>query len=163
MKMLVRNKMMEPLNILLVGNNPIELSAVLEKLNQLRSRKLVINIAFDVKTILERLATFNPNFILIDDNIGRRELIDTVNKLSANRKTRNVPITVLKNSNYHEALASPGILDYILKQNISTDAIYNMVKNTLKFKRTQQYLLDAYKQRKKLIMKIQKRSLNLVS
>jgi CheY-like chemotaxis protein len=163
MKSLLRDKIAEPLNILLVGNNPIELGAVLAKLNQLRNRKVIIETAFDLKSSLERMVKFTPNFILIDDNIGKTELTETVNRFASNRKTREIPITVLKNSNYHESLASTSILDYILKQNLSADRFYNTVKNILKFKRTQRYLMDAYKHRKGLLMKLKTRSLNLVS
>jgi CheY-like chemotaxis protein len=153
----------EPVNILLIGNNPIEMGPVLEKLGQVRARKIITEIAFDLKSILERLASFHPNFILIDDNIGRHELIEAVNKLSSNRKTKDIPITVLKNSNYKESFASNSIQDYLLKQNLSTEALYNTIKNTLRFKRTQRYLLQAYKNRKGMLSKmLEKRVLNLI-
>ncbi|MFZ6011140.1 MAG: hypothetical protein ACOYXT_12410, partial [Bacteroidota bacterium] len=112
-------KASEPLNVLLIGNNPIDMSKTLEKLNQIHSRRIITEIAFDLRSLLERLMTFTPNFILIDDNIGKSELAETVNALSTARKTKGVPITVLKNSNYQEASVSSSILDYILKQNLS--------------------------------------------
>ena len=142
----------KPVNVLLIGNNPIEMGSILEKLNQVRNRRIITEIAFDLKSILERLLNFNPNFILIDDNIGRTELLETVNKLSSNKKTRDIPITVLKNSNYEEALGSTSILDYLLKQNLSADSLYNTVKNSLKFRRAQLYLYQAYKKRKGLLV-----------
>ena len=144
---------LEPLHILLVGNNPIEMGSVLEKLSKVRGQRIITEIAFDVKTILERLIRFRPNFILIDDNIGRSELIDTVKTLSSNSKTKDIPITVLKNSNYEESLGSSSILDYLLKQNLSSDDLYNTLKNSLKFKRTQQYLRLAYQKRKQQLLK----------
>lgn len=138
------------------------MSTVVEKLNQVRSRKVIIETAFDLKSILERLINFNPNFILIDDNVGHHTLVETIDQLSSNRKTKHVPITVLKNSNYHEALASASILDYLLKQNLSAEALFNTVKNALKFKRTQRFLYESYQKRKKLL-KLSSRPLNLVS
>ena len=105
------------LNVLLIGNNPIELGSVLDKLKQVRTQKIVTEIAFDLRTILERLIRFNPNFIFIDDNIGRTELQETLKQLSSNRKTKDIPITVLKSSNYQEAFGASSILDYLLKQN----------------------------------------------
>ena len=163
MKALLGNNIAEPLNILLVGNNPLELSLILTTLNQLRSRKIIIETAFDLKSSLERLVNFKPNFILIDDNIGRSELLETVNKLSSKRKTKDIPITVLKNSNYHESLASGSVLDYILKQNLSAERLCNTIKNALKFKRTQRYLLQAYNYPNGFMMRLKTRSLNLVS
>jgi CheY-like chemotaxis protein len=154
----------EPLNILLVGNNPIEMGSVLDKLQQVRKRKIITEIAFDINSLVERLVNFRPNFILIDDNIGRAELLNTVNKLSSNRKTKDIPITVLKNSNYRESLASSSILDYLLKQNLSAEALYNTIKNALRFKRTQRLLYKAYKERKGMMKKMLDKSvLNLIS
>jgi CheY-like chemotaxis protein len=160
---MTKNSVAEPVNILLVGNNPIEMGPVLEKLRQVRSRKIITEIAFDIKSIVERLVSFRPNFILIDDNIGKAELLETVNKLSSNRKTKNVPITVLKNSNYTESLASTSIQDYLLKQNLTAEGLYNTIRHTLRFKKTQRYLYEAYKNRKSLFKKmLKKKVLNLI-
>jgi hypothetical protein len=137
------------LNVLLIGNNPIELGSVLEHLKQVRTQKIIIEIAFDLKGIIERLVMFKPNFIIIDDNIGRVELRETVKKLSSIRKTKDIPITLLKTSNYHEAVESKSILDYLLKQNLSADALYNTVKNSLRFQKTQQYLQNIYQKKRK--------------
>ncbi len=138
-----------PLNVLLIGNNPMELGTVLDKLKEVRTQKIITEIAFDLRSILERLIRFNPNFIFIDDNIGRLELAETLKQLSSNRKTKDVPITVLKSSNYHEALGASSVLDYLLKQNLSADALYNTVKNSLRFRRTQLYLYKIYQKRKR--------------
>ena len=143
-----------PLNVLLIGNNPMELGTVLEHLKQVRAQKIVIEIAFDLKGIIERLVEFKPNFIFIDDNIGRVELRETVKRLSGNRKTKDIPITVLKSSNYHEALGTGSILDYLLKQNLSADALYNTVKKSLRFQKTQQYLQRIYQKRKTELLKL---------
>lgn len=143
----------EPLNVLLIGNNPIDLTKTLEKLNQIHGRRIITEIAFDLRSIVERLMKFHPNFILIDDNIGKSELHQTIHTLSKTRKTKDVPITVLKNSNYHEA-STIGILDYVLKQNFSAEAFYSILRNSLKFKRTQLYLYKAYQKRKRQLGKL---------
>jgi hypothetical protein len=138
----------KPLNVLLIGNNPIDMSRTLEKINDIRGRKIITEIAFDLRSIVERLIRFNPNFILIDDNIGRAELAETVNTLSHNRKTKDIPITVIKNSNYHESSLSNSVMDYILKQNFSSESLYTTLLNSLKFRKTQQYLYKVYQKRK---------------
>jgi DNA-binding NarL/FixJ family response regulator len=142
------SKASEPVNVLLIGNNPIDLSRTLEKINQLRGRKVITEIAFDLRSIVERLMRFTPNFILIDDNIGRAELAQAISALTKSRKTKNIPITVLKNSNYQEATPTSGVLDYILKQSFSPEALYSAIRNSLKFRRTQAYLYKAYRRRK---------------
>jgi CheY-like chemotaxis protein len=144
----------ESVNILLVGNNPIELSKILDTLQKLPGRKVITEIAFDLRSIWERLIRFSPNYILIDDNIGRSELGETVSTLLLDKRTKDVPITVLKNSNYQEALATSDIMDYVLKQNLTGDALYNTLKNSLKFRRAKQYLMDMYNRRKKEFLKL---------
>jgi CheY-like chemotaxis protein len=144
----------ERVNVLLIGNNPIEMGRVLNKLNQIRGQNITTEIAFDLKSILERLLRFKPTFILIDDNIGKSELLATVNTLSSNKRTKDVPITVLKNSNYREAIFATSILDYLLKQDLSSDALVNALKNSIKFRRTQRYLYQAYKKRKNQLLRV---------
>lgn len=161
MKSIFSNPSQSPLHVLVVGNNPIEMGSVLEKLHRVKKRKVVTEIAFDIRSTIERLVTFNPNFILIDDNLGKAELQETVNTLAASKKTRNIPITVLKNSNYREALTSEGILDYLLKQNLSTESLYSAIKNSLRMKKTQKLLLNLYQQKRGLL-KLGKRRLDLV-
>jgi len=151
---LQNTKALDPINILLIGNNPIEMGSVLEKLKQVRGQKIITEIAFDLRSILERLMRFNPNFIFIDDNIGKNELMETVKSLSANKKTKDIPITVLKNSNYHESLAASSILDYLLKQNLSPEDLYKTVKNSLRFRKTQLFLYQAYKKRKDQLLRV---------
>jgi len=163
MKSDVSKTLREPVNVLLVGNNPIDMGIVLEKLRHVRNRKVITEIAFDIRTIVERLVNFKPNFIIIDDNIGRDGLIETVNKLSSTRATKDVPITVLKNSNYRESLISAGVLDYVLKQNLSSDTLYNTIKSALRLKRTQRLLYKAYRRKKNLFKELApKQLLNLI-
>lgn len=144
----------EPIRVLLIGNNPIEMSSMLDTIAKVPGRKIVTETAFDVKSIVSRLIKFEPNFILIDDNIGRDELTHTIDSLTHHIKTKNVPITVIKNSNYTESIISPDILDYLLKKNITADSLYNAIKNTLKFKRTRQYLAEAYNRRKSMLLRL---------
>lgn len=136
-------------NLLLVGNNPIELSSILGKIQSIRGKKIITEIAFDLKSLFERLMSFKPDYILLDDNIGKAELTEALVALSQNRRTRDIPVTVLKNSNYQESMGSFGVLDYLLKQNISAESLLNTLKNSLKLRRTQLFLYKAYNLRKK--------------
>jgi len=141
------------LNVLVVGNNPIDLSHTFESLMKIREHKIMTEIAFDLTSILERLVYFRPNFIVIDDNIGRMELQLTVQALLKNRKTKDIPITVLKNSNYEEAL-NTGVMNYVLKKALTGESLYTALKNSVKFKKTQLYLQQAYAKRKGQMLRI---------
>lgn len=140
-------KSLKALRILVVGNNPIDLSKMAQKLESSAGQKIITEIAFDEQSISERLLRFTPSYILIDDNIGKAELQRVVKKLVNDRKTRDVAITVLKNSNYQEAI-STGVMDFMLKDNLTSDALYRAIQNSLKFRQTQLYLYQAYKRRK---------------
>jgi hypothetical protein len=146
----------EALNVLLIGNNPIEMGGILDKLNRIRSKKIVTEIAFDLKTIMERLAHFKPNYILIDDNIGKLELTQIVTTFCSNNRTKNIPMTVLKNSNYHESFISFCNLDYVLKQGWNAESLFISLKNSLKFKRTQLFFVNTYNNRKRSLLKLSK-------
>ena len=143
----------EQLNLLLVGNNPIELGSILGKIERIPGKKVMTEIAFDLKGLFERLMSFKPNFILIDDNIGRNELIEAIQALAQNKRTRDIPVTVLKNSNYQESLGASSIFDYVLKQNFSAESVLTSLRNSLKLRRTQLYLYKAYTHRKRQLMK----------
>lgn len=151
---LQKNAVTEVLNVLLIGNNPIEMGGILDKINRVRSKKIVTEIAFDLKTITERLAHFKPGYILIDDNIGKLELTQIVTTFCSNNRTKNIPITVLKNSNYHESFVSFCNLDYVLKQGWNAESLLISLKNSLKFKRTQLFFLNAYNNRKRPLLKL---------
>jgi CheY-like chemotaxis protein len=144
----------EPLHVLLIGNNPSDLGSVLEKLTQVRGQRIITEIAFDLRSIVERLIHFRPNFIFIDDNLGRPVLSEAVKALSVNRWTKNIPIAVLKNSNYKESMGANSIFDYVLKQNLSSEELYKTVRNALKLRRTQLYLYQAYQKRRRQLMNL---------
>jgi hypothetical protein len=99
------------------------------------------------------LGRFTPHFILIDDNIGKSALRLSVQALLRYRKTKNVPITVLKNSNYHEAINS-GVLNYILKENLTGESLYVALKNSIRFRQTQLFLHKAYRRRKGQLLRL---------
>ncbi|MBX2899323.1 MAG: hypothetical protein KF775_06720 [Cyclobacteriaceae bacterium] len=138
------------LNVLLVGNNPIDLSRTQQGLTEIQNHKVTTETAFDVLSINERLNRFSPNFILLDDNLGLVGLHTIVQTLQTHRKTRHVPITVLKNSNYEET-AHWGVLNYVLKQATTGEGLYKAFLNSLKCRRTQQNLRQAYQKRSRQV------------
>lgn len=148
-----REQVYENLHVLLVGNNPIELSRIFDTIRNVPGRKILTEIAFDIKTTLERLAHFQPNYILIDDNIGKLELKNTIKLLGKVKKTQNIPIAILKNSNYEEVF-SAGVMDYILKENINGQSLFTALSNSLKFRKTQLYLYKAMKRKKDQLRKL---------
>ena len=148
---------MKEFNILVVGNNPIDLSGIFQRLEEMVDQKFSTRAAFDWESIENRISTFKPHYVLIDDNIGREELEKTVIALSRHRKTKNAPITVIKNSNY-QSLVSSGIMDYILKDHSTGENLYRSFLNSIKFRKTQILLARAYHRRKRKIMDLMTQS-----
>jgi hypothetical protein len=139
-------------NVLVVGNNPIELGHIFDRLHGITERIVQTEMAFDLKTILERLVFFAPQHIIIDDNIGRRELHAMVSRLH-NKKTRHVPITILKNSNYQETIGA-GVMNFVLKQNLTSDSLYRELLNSLHFLESQRYWEKAFTKRKNQLSRL---------
>jgi hypothetical protein len=138
--------------VLVVGNNPIDLSGVANKL-LLRNHPIETETAFDLKSLRERIQYFIPDYIVLDDNLGRAELKAAVQWLLKDKRTRWVPITVLKNSNYIETIAS-GALNFVLKQNLTGEALLRAMTNSLKFRKTQLFLAEAYHNRKGHLLRL---------
>lgn len=145
--MITKIENLEKLQLLLVGNNPIELSKILDRLNEVKGGKINTAFAFDLKSSLQCLLTFKPSHILIDDNIGKSELSNSINRLQSRRKTKDIPITILKNSNYQETV-SWGALNFILKSNLTGELLYRSLLNSSKYRRAQLYFQQAYRKRK---------------
>lgn len=138
---------MESWNVLVVGNNPIELSQVYERLRGIPERNVLTEIAFNLRTLAASLLKFRPQHIVIDDNIGQEELKTILSTLLQEPDTSRVPVTVLKNSNYYE-LVGTGIMNYVLKQNLTSDKLYHELLNSQRYVETQQTLAEAYRLRK---------------
>lgn len=145
-----------PFNILLIGNNPRELSSVYNLLKKIKKREFITDIAFDLKNIFLRIARFRPNFILIDDALNKRQIKKLLNRLRRNKKTQDIPIAVLKSSNYNETL-NEGVSDFILKENMSSDSLYHSILNSIRFHKTYRYLRYAYRKRAWQLTKFFKR------
>jgi len=109
--------------------------------------------AFDLKSGLQRLAKFNAHFIILDDNLGRHELTHAVGSLSHYKKTKNVPVAVLKNSNYQEAFGGVA-MNYILKGDLSEKALYAAFRSSLISARAQSYLKEVYRKRRGQLMRL---------
>ena len=139
MKALFGKQQIKPLYLLLIGNNPIEMGDILLKIQQFPGKEIKTEIAFDLKSMQERLNSFAPDFIIIDDNIGKEPLAAMVASLINDKRTKASSITILKNSNYTESSVSVSILDYLLKQNFSIERLVNTIKNSLKIRRAQSF------------------------
>ena len=114
---------------------------ILNKIDQVNHPKINTEIAFNLRTMSLKLMEFEPHFVLMDDNIGKEELREAIDFFVQKRKSNDIPITILKNSNYQESVLTSNNLEYILKQNFSMDLLMYGFKNFLKNRRT---LMDLF-------------------
>ena len=131
----------DDINVLLVGNNPLEMSLVYEKLFDLKDKIKRIETAFSHADMLNKIHLNHPNCILLDDNMGIRPLksiVQTVNSLSKEA----ISITLMKSHNRQEVTS--GVHEYLLKEGINSTKVYKALRNALKFKRTQQFFRIKY-------------------
>lgn len=149
----METKVLQSWQLLLIGNNPIELSSVVDRLKEIRHQPIVAQFAFDLRSSLQCLSKFVPSYILIDDNIGTDELKETVQEFAHNRKTKGVPITIIKNSNYQATLFDTP-LDYVLKSNMSSDRILKTLNRSTTARDAQTFLKRAYQKRKGLLSQL---------
>lgn len=138
---------MNRFNVLLIGNNPIELSSIYERLMRLKDKKFIAETAFDLKSALKSRMKFKPSFILIDDNLGRTQLNQIVQALSSQKDTENIPITILKNSNSGYSVQEAQ--EYILKNNADGESIAKALFNSERLKKTQEFIKKTYSNNKK--------------
>ncbi|ADR21407.1 hypothetical protein MATR_09640 [Marivirga tractuosa] len=139
------------INVLLVGNNPIEMSFIYEKLYDLKHKIKNIETAFSHEDMLKKINIMHPNCLLLDDNIGLNPLkaiVNSVNQLG----TEAISITLLKSHNRQEITS--GVQGYLMKEGVDGIKIYNALRNALKFKKTQQFFRIKYYSGKRSIKRM---------
>lgn len=137
-------------NVLLIGNNPIDLHSIKNELEASQRSPFQIETAFDQKGVVQRLNHFRPAHILIDDNIGKRLLKNILDFLRTNNITRNVPITLLKNSN-SETIGNTWGVDFMLKTNLSPQIFKAAFRNSERFMKTTENMDLRLQERKQLL------------
>ncbi len=137
-------------SVMLIGNNPIDLSDIYDRLKRASGITYVADIFFDAGRALKKVMKTHPNFIVVDDNIDRRELKKLLTALKGNEETMEIPITIVQNSN-RDDISRDGAEEFILKSQITSESIKRTLTNSLKISRMQAYLRLAHRKRKKML------------
>ena len=143
----------EPINILLVGNNPMDLGHVYQYLTKFPNRKVIIDYCFDLKDSIIKALKSRPTCILLDDTYSKKIIKNFIDTINGNNKTKDIPITLLKSSNYRDIVTS-GVQEFLLKENLTSDRLYKTIFNAIKFKRTQRILKIERRRRKRQLDKL---------
>jgi CheY-like chemotaxis protein len=137
----------QTVNVLLIGNNPAVLSQINNFLKSFKPITFIAKTSFSLKDSLMKVKE-KPNAILIDDNFENKNINEFIREISENEETREIPITLLKSSNYKEVTA-PGIAEYLLKDTLSAEQLTRTILNAIKFKKTRRYLYYRYTRNKR--------------
>jgi response regulator RpfG family c-di-GMP phosphodiesterase len=149
MEAVTPNQSNESINVYLIGNNPIELSSIYEKLKAIKNRTFNTEIGFELKGLVKKIRKFSPSCILIDDNLERLHIKKLLKGLSANIQTRDIPITVIKNSNYKEGFGE--VEDYVLKDVLTSESLFLSINNSIRLSKMHRFILKKYRKNKSII------------
>ena len=116
--------------VLIIGNNPIEMTFFFNVLTEIRSKNYLADVCFDVKDSFERINKNRPGVLLVDDNLPLDDIQKMVRVLRQNSKTKDIKIIVLKSSNWNYTVID-NVDDYILKDTINADLIDRNIDQNL--------------------------------
>lgn len=133
-----------PINILIIGNNPVELSRIRNKFKNLKGPKFIADFCFSTRDSLLKITKSKPGCILVDDNLDKDSIAELSSELNKKNKTKNIPITLLKTS-YKNQKYIPGISDFLLKDSLSGESMSKAIINVIKSRKSHRYLYIKYK------------------
>lgn len=116
--------------VLLIGNNPIEMTSFFNVLVGIQSKNYLIEVCFDVKDGFHKIAKERPEVIFIDDNLPLDDVKKMVRILRQNAKTKNIKIIVLKSTNWSYNVID-NVDDYVLKDTIKADLMEKVIDKNL--------------------------------
>ena len=125
-------------NVLLVGNNPLELAMCSEQLVNFKKRKFNIDIAFNNEECYRKSSKYYPSAIILDDSIGFMNLMEITDKFSKDSRFHNIPIIVIKNSNYYHAGISGNVAEFILKEDLERVSLPEIILSAILNQRTKE-------------------------
>ena len=116
--------------VLIMGNNPIEMTSIYNILIESRSKNYLADVCFNVKDSFDRINKAKPEVIFIDDNLILNDNKKLLRILSQNSKTKNIKIIILKSTNWNYQVFD-NVDDYILKDTINADTLDRIIEKNL--------------------------------
>lgn len=135
---------LENMNILMVGNNPIELSLVDDSITKFGRGALKTTFLFDLSKLTSSLKNLNPAGVFMDDKLNIKEVKKAIYRMHQNKNTAHIPVTIIKSSNF-ENYPNLGADDFILNTHLTGKSIYNSVINGKQFRISRIYFRKVYR------------------
>jgi CheY-like chemotaxis protein len=138
----------KPVNVLLIGNNPIDLSSVYTQLISIKNKqkRFAAITAFSLEDSLKRLFQYKPHCILIDDTFSAPNIKIFMRLLGRqkNKKLKNIPVALLKSSNRQD-LPSNGIQDFLLKSTLTPDSLSKAILKAMNMRKPYSTFYTTYR------------------
>ncbi len=116
--------------VLIIGNNPIEMTSIYNTLIEIRSKNYLADVCFDIKDSFDIIAKSKPEVIFIDDNLILYDLKKLLRILKQNARTKHIKIIALKSSNWNYHIIDD-VDDYILKDAINANILDRLIEKNL--------------------------------
>ena len=120
----------EVMKVLIIGNNPLEIAEIYDKLGNSRRKYYMVDVSFSLKDGRRRALKNHPDVILLDDNLDYAELKYFTNEIKSQHKFSHVKIILLKSSNQRYLLLKE-VEDYLLKSAINTEMLDKVIFNQI--------------------------------
>lgn len=117
-------------SVLVIGNNPIEMTGIYNILVGFRSKSYLTDVCFNLKDCFDRINKSKPEVILVDDNLGASQIQKMALVLRQNPKTSNIKIIVLKSS-IRSSNVIKNVDDHILKDSINAKSLDRTIEKSL--------------------------------
>lgn len=126
----VIRKKRDRVNVMIIGNNPIEMTTIYNNLNDYRGKNYIADVCFSLKDSITRMLKSRPDCILLDDNLVIDQLKGFLHKIKENTRLRNIPVVLLKSSNLNFGVSND-VQDFLLKGNLSTEILSNTIEKNI--------------------------------
>lgn len=140
------------LNVMVIGNNPAELSGYLKKLSSFQGVRFITGFCFNLRKSMMEIRNWNPQYIVIDDCFSREQIRKFIRRIRRNVKTQEIPVALLKSNNKH--ILIPDIQDYLLKENFTPERLLHAIRNSRNMRKAQVILYRTYKRSKRNFKKL---------
>jgi hypothetical protein len=131
------------IRVLLVGNNPIEMSKIYDVLKSSLRPVFETEASFDMNDTFKRFEKFKPTSLLIDEDLGKENIQKLIESLKSSNLYDQIGITLIKASYCKEILLN-GIQEYVLKAELTKEKLANSILNSVRFKKAEISLKKSY-------------------
>ncbi len=123
----------EVTKVLIIGNNPLEIADIYDKLENSRRKYYIVDVSFNLKDGRRRALKNLPDVILLDDNLDYKEMKIFTDEIKSLNKFSHLKIILMKSSNQKYVLLEQ-VEDYLLKNAISTEMLDKVITNQMSIK-----------------------------